>query len=175
MNPSQMSRREFWMAGGAGLALAGLTQNAQAADERITPKFDFLFHMEAGLEAPQMVGDSGKGNRIIFVATDGTIEGPKIKATVLSGGGDWMKMRSDGVGELDVRASMKTDDGALIYVHYKGLSHNKTPDGSRYFVTTPRFETSVEKYKWLNNIVAIGLGSSAGPSRVQYDVYAISG
>jgi len=173
MNNADMTRRDFWIAGGAGALLAGLAGTRTAEGAVREPKFEFIFHMEAELEPPQMVGDSGKGSRVIFMAKGGTIEGPKLKATVLPGGGDWLKSRSDGVSELDVRASMRTDDGVVIYTHYRGLTHNKTEDGSRYFITTPRFETSSEKYGWLNNIIAIGVGSNPGASKVAYDVFKV--
>ena len=35
-------------------------------------------------------------------------------------GGDWLTLRSDGVGILDVRATLEADDGALIYTSYSG-------------------------------------------------------
>lgn len=169
-----MSRRNFVMAGGAGLALAGLMGRATAQEEGPrTPRLDFIFRMDAELHAPQMIGKNGKGTRIVFPAKGGTIEGPEIKGTVLEGGGDWLTQRDDGVGELDVRGSMQTDDGALIYAHYTGLTHNITADDSRYFVITPRFETSAEKYHWLTTIVAIGMGSNPGPGKVSYDIFAV--
>lgn len=169
----EWSRRSFVLAGGAGLAMAAIAGPSQAQEDRREPAFEFIFRMEADLHPPQMIGATGKGSRIIFPAKSGTVEGPEIKATVLEGGGDWLTMRTDGVGELDVRGTMRTDDGALIYVHYTGLSHNQTADDSRYFVTTPRFETSVDKYQWLTKIVAVGMGSQPSEGKVAYDVFAI--
>jgi hypothetical protein len=40
---------------------------------------------------------------------------------VLPDGGDWLLMRPDGVLEQDVRITLKTDDGAFIYVRYAGM------------------------------------------------------
>lgn len=169
-----ISRRDFWVAGGAALTAAALVPGTALAEDGEKPdlKYEWLYDMTADLEPPQMIGGP-QGNRMIFVAKGGRIEGPKLKAEVLPGGGDWLRMRSDGVGELDVRASVKTDDGVIIYTHYTGLSHNKTADGSRYFRITPRFETSSEKYDWLNNLIAVGYGWSPGPNKVSYRVFTI--
>ena len=37
------------------------------------------------------------------------------------GGGDWLTVRTDGFGILDVRATLESDDGALIYMAYSRL------------------------------------------------------
>ena len=175
MGNDTLTRRDFWMAGGAALTAAALVPGIAHAEDGDKPdlKDEFLFDMRAQLETPQMLGDTPHGNRMIFVVTGGRIEGPKINADILPSGGDWFRTRSDGVSELDVRATLKTDDGALIYVRYPGLLHTKTPDGSQYFRTTPRFETSSEKYDWLNNLIAVGYGWQPGPNEVSYRVFAI--
>lgn len=173
MDRSVLTRREFWMTGGAGIVLAGAVSKAAAVEPAATPRFEFLYHIEADLEPPQMIGSTGKGNRMVFIVTGGTVEGPNIKGAVLPGGGDWFMMRDDGVAELDVRIAIKTDDNALIYSHYTGLTHEQTGDGSRYFVIAPTFETSSEKYADLTRIVAVGIGSVPGPNRVAYDCFAI--
>ena len=84
---------------------------------------EFLFEIRADLAEPEHIGDTPHGDRQIYYVTDGTFEGPKLKGKVRPGGGDWLVSRSDGVDELDVRATMETDDGALIYVSYRGLIH----------------------------------------------------
>jgi len=161
------TRREAIVTGGAALAaMAALSGDADAAEGGL--KSELLFDMTATLEAPQQVGATHEGGRSIFYATGGTIKGPKVNGTVLPGGGDWFRMRSDGIGELDVRATFKTDDGALVYTHYKGVLNPTTG----YFRTTPRFETSSEKYQWLTKLVAVGVGK-AGQNAVSYQVYHI--
>ena len=165
---SEFTRRDAIIGGSAAFAAALSASPAEAAEETVGLKSELLFKMHATLEPPQQIGKTHEGARSIFYATGGTIEGPKIKGTVLPGGGDWFRMRADGIGELDVRATFETDDGALIYTHYRGCMDPKTG----YFRTTPRFETSSEKYQWLTKIVAVGVGSSGGDG-VRYDVYHI--
>ena len=166
------TRRAF-LAGSAGLATV-LTATDSTAEDPPGLKSRFLFSMTADLEPPQNVGKVPEGGRMVFYAKGGSLEGPRIKGTVLPGGGDWYRRRSDGVGVLDVRASFKADDDSIVYVHYTGYSHNQTPDKSTYFRVLPKFETASEKYDWLNRILAVGVWKpSPGPSQVSYDVYEI--
>lgn len=167
------TRRTFLTAG-AALAAGTLATSVHAADEAPGLKSRFLFSMTADLEPPQVVGKVPEGQRMVFYAKGGTLEGPRIKGTVLPGGGDWYRTRPDGVGVLDVRASFKADDDAIVFVHYKGLTHSKTEDGSQYFRVLPQFETASEKYGWLNRILSVGVWKpSPGPNQVSYDVYEI--
>jgi hypothetical protein len=52
---------------------------------------------------------------------EGKVSGERLNGTLLSGGGDWITLGSDGWGQIDVRGQMVTDDGAYIYAHYTGL------------------------------------------------------
>jgi hypothetical protein len=84
------------------------------------PQLEFLYEISAYLESPIAIGENPHGNRQIVPVTGGSFEGPRLKGKVLPGGGDWLLVRPDGVGELDVRATLQTDDGAFIYVTYRG-------------------------------------------------------
>lgn len=165
---SEFTRRDAILGGTAAFAAALAASPAFAADETPGLKSELLFKMHATLASPQHIGKTHEGTRSVFYATGGTLEGPKIKGTVLPGGGDWFRLRDDGIGEVDVRATFETDDGALIYTHYRGVMNGKTG----YFRTTPRFETASEKYQWLTQLVAVGVGR-AGDGGVYYDVYHI--
>lgn len=156
----------------AGALLGAGAAAAQGAGEEQGLKSEFLCSVIADLEPPQAIGATPQGNRQIFYVTGGSIKGPKINGKVLPGGGDWFLSRPDGVSQLDVKVTVQLDDGTLVYMHYPGLLHTKTKDGSLYFRTTPRFETASEKHDWLNNIIAVGVGQ-VGQNQVSYDVYAI--
>ena len=145
---------------------------------------EFLFEVSVDLEEPQEVGATPHGNRRIYYVKSGTVEGPKLKGEVLPGGGDWLLLRPDGAGELDVRGTLRTDDGHLIYSYYRGILHvppealqralqGEALDPSEYyFRTAPLFETASDKYAWLNRILAVGIGRRM-PGQVGYAVYAI--
>lgn len=145
---------------------------------------EFLCELIADLDEPQTVGPGPHGVRLVYPVKAGTVRGPKINGEVLPGGADWILLRPDGVGQLDVRASVRTDDGAIIYAYYRGIlkaapdvmerimSGEEVNPSEYYFRTTPVFETGSEKYSWLNKIIAVGVGE-VGLTRVRYKVYEI--
>jgi len=121
---------------------------------------------------PQKIGTAPHGARSIVPVTGGDFEGPRLRGRILPGGGDWLLLRSDGVLELDLRITLETDDHALIFMTFQGLRHGP-PDAiaalgrgetvdpaTYYFRTLPRFETSAEKYAFLNRIIAVGVGET---------------
>src|SRR5215470_12413664 len=120
----------------------------------------------------QKLGAVPQGIRSIVPVTGGEFEGARLRGKVLPGGGDWLLLRSDGVLELDLRVTLETDDRALIRMTFQGLRHGP-PDAiaalgrgevvdpaSYYFRTLPRFETSTEKYAFLNRILSVGVGEA---------------
>jgi hypothetical protein len=149
------------------------------------PRFQHLFDMTVQLERPQMIGQTPQGTRQIFYVRSGTFEGPRLKGELLPGGGDWFLMRPDNVGELDVRGTLKTHDGALIYATYRGIfsasqeAWEKLYKGEPvdrdqyYFYTAPIFQTSATDYLWLNRILAVGIGTAV-PGGVSYRVFALA-
>jgi hypothetical protein len=125
------------------------------------------------LAAPsQKLGTVPHGVRTIVPVTGGDFAGPRLRGKVLPGGGDWLLLRPDGVLELDLRITLETDDHALIYMTFQGLRHGppdviaalgrgELVDPARYyFRTVPRFETSAEKYAFLNRIITVGVGEA---------------
>jgi len=147
-------------------------------------KYEFLCDIVADLEEPIEVGSTPHGVRMIYNIKGGTVEGPKVSGKILPTGADWLIIRSDMVAELDVRATMQTDDNEIVYTYYRGIINadleilNKIQEGEDvdpteyYFRTTPVFETSSEKYGWINRIVSVGVGKLA-KNKVIYKVYMI--
>lgn len=148
------------------------------------PQLVPLMTLTADLEEGQDVGKGPLGNRQIYIVRSGSFEGSRLKGDVLRGGGDWLLQGADGVGRLDVRATLQTSDGALIYVQYTGVlvmtptameaiaQGKETEFGDLHFFTQPRFETGDERYAWLNRTVAIGQGRVI-PRGVQYRMFAV--
>ena len=147
-------------------------------------KLEYLMECTVILQRPPQDLTIGPfGSRLIFPVTGGSFEGPRLKGTILPGGGDWLLMGDDGIGRLDVRATLETDDGALIYLQYFGIGRSDparsaaTPGapeeyGDRYYMITPRFETGDERYAWLNGFVCVAEGKRK-PEGVDYRVYAV--
>lgn len=151
------------------------------------PTSEFIFRFELDLAPNIDIGDVPVGHRIIGPIAGGSFEGPglsdgtALKGEVVPGGGDWLFIRADGAADLDVRVTLRTADGALIYMPYQGLlvidpaKMEETMAGKAepdYMTVALRFETAAEEYAALNKIVAVGKGS-LGPANVYYDVFAI--
>ena len=93
-------------------------------------------------------------------------------------------INADGVLNLDVRLTLETDDGATIYMIYRGYRHgpeevierlNRGEDvdpSEYYFRTAPMFETASEKYAWLNSVVCVATGRR-NPDGPVYDVFQV--
>ncbi|MGV0717951.1 DUF3237 domain-containing protein [Mycolicibacterium sp. XJ662] len=144
---------------------------------------EHLFDMGVNLQPAQAI-PTPLGTRLTFVTTGGVIDGPRLRGEILPGGGDWLLVGSDGVGRVDVRATLRTHDGALI--HYRAGGVIKIPaDGmgrlaagealgfdETYVRTTPSFETADERYAWLSEVVAVGY-NILSPDHIDYRVYRV--
>lgn len=145
---------------------------------------EVLLDADIELLPPENVGTGPLGRRLIFIVKGGTFAGPRLRGTVRPGGGDWFLSFASGAGELDVRGTLETDDGALIMLAYHGvlvasddvtrraMSGEEVSTREYYFRTAPRFETGAKRYAWLNATVCVGYGWF-GPNRVGYRVFAI--
>lgn len=113
------------------------------------------------------IGATPIGRRRVAVVVGGSFEGPRLRGEVLpEAGADWLLVRPDRSLLLDVRITLKTDDGAFIYMTYRGIRQGQ------YFRTAPFFETGDERYAWLNDIVSVGVGEQLS-NGVRYDVFEI--
>jgi hypothetical protein len=131
---------------------------------------EYLFTITANTANNTMLAGAPQGSRMLVTVTGGTFEGPKLKGTVDNGGGDWLTMRADGSAKLDVRITLRTEDGAAILMTYTGIGVMK--DGAFSIRTAPLFETGDERYRWLNNVQCVAKGAP-GAGNVTYEVYAL--
>ncbi len=171
-----------------GVAVTSMSFAGMAtAQEVVSPKLEYLMTYEADLELPQVINDS---LYIYNCIPGGWARGPGIRGSFIGPCGDWLRIMPSGVARLDVRATLKTDDGELIYITYNGIikhsekSYQKlvngeriTPEDGIYFITAPTIETTSEKFGWLNGVQAIGkmveVQISPERSYVRYDVYVL--
>jgi hypothetical protein len=130
-----------------------------------------LMTMHVRVGTPVNIGPVPYGTRRTAPLVGGTFEGPRLRGTILpESSADWQLLRSDGVLEMDVRFTLRTDDGALISMRSFGLRHGppaviaaigrgETVDASTYyFRTMPRFETAHAAYSFLNRVIAVATG-----------------
>ena len=146
---------------------------------------EFLFRAVLSVGAPQNAGATRGGELRIVPVTGGTIEGPALSGEVLPGtAADWLRVDPDGTAHMDVRLTIRTTAGQVVFMHYTGvrtappavlarLNAGEAVDpADYYFRTAIRFETGAPGLAWLNRVLAIGVGQRP-PSGPTYDVYAV--
>jgi len=143
-----------------------------------------LFVLRLNVRKLQMVGATPGGVRRVGVVFGGSFEGGRLSGEVLDGGNHWQMVHQDGTTTLDVRIVLRTQDGALIGMTYRGLRHGPADvierieqgevvdPASYYFRIAPFFETAVASYDWLNRVVAVGIGHRMAGGPV-YSVFEV--
>jgi len=131
------------------------------------------------------LGDSHWGRRRVINIVGGTFEGPRLSGVILPGGADWQVLHpDDGMASIDTRSTLRTHDGAHLYLSTSGVRHG-SPEVLRrlaageevdpaeyYFRLFCRFETGDERYRWLNRTLAVASGSRTAEA-VCYEAYTL--
>ncbi|WP_433858690.1 DUF3237 domain-containing protein [Streptomyces kronopolitis] len=131
------------------------------------------------------LGDSQWGRRRVINIVGGTFEGPRLSGVILPGGADWQVLHpDDGTAGIDTRSTLRTHDGALLYLATSGVRHG-SPEVLRrpaageavdpaayYFRLFCRFETGDERYRWLNRTLAVATGARTAGA-VRYEAYTL--
>jgi hypothetical protein len=85
---------------------------------------------------------------------------------------------------VDVRLTLRTEDGTAIYLAYNGrflatpevmarFGRGAQLEPSEYsLAVTAKLECGDDRYAWLNNVIAIGVGRQT-PTGVVYEFFAI--
>jgi hypothetical protein len=144
-----------------------------------------LFTITMNLTPTLELGDTPAGQRRVFTVSDGQFAGDRLRGEVLAqGSSDLLLVRKDGSSQQDVRLILRTDDGALILMTYRGVRHASPEVNARiaggeqvappdyYLRTAPFFETSSPNYAWLNKIVSVAIGERLAEG-VKYEVFEV--
>jgi hypothetical protein len=149
------------------------------------PSLKRVYRLEATLGDPLDLGDVAQGHRRVVPLTGGTFTGPELNGTLLPGvSADWQMVLPDGTALGDIRYTLRTDDGALLYVQSRGVRHGgaevlarlgrgEDVDASEYtFRTSTQIETAAPGLDWLNKGVFIGVGGRQAGA-VIYETYLV--
>jgi hypothetical protein len=149
------------------------------------PRLTLVYRLEATLGEPLDLGPVAQGHRHIVPQTGGTFFGPQINGKLLPGASaDWQILLPDGTALADIRYTLETDGGELLYVQSRGVRHGSPEvlariadgdpvDASEYtFLTSTQIETAAPDLDWLNKGVFISVGGRQ-PSGVIYETYLV--
>jgi Protein of unknown function (DUF3237) len=157
------------------------TGAVQLPDPRLTP----VYRLEATLGEPLELGETTRGRRRIVPLTAGTFTGPEIAGSLVPGASaDWQTILPDGTALGDIRYTLRTDGGELLYVMSRGVRHGSAEvlarlgrgedvDPSEYtFRTATQIETASSALDWLNKGIFISVGGRQATG-VVYETYLV--
>jgi muconolactone delta-isomerase len=160
----------------------GQQWSGQLPDPRLTP----VYRLEATLGQPLDFGATAQGHRRIVPLTGGTFAGPDLNGELIPGtSADWQTLLPDGTALGDIRYTLQTDRGDLLYVRSRGVRHGSAVvlarlargedvDASEYtFRTSTQIETAAPDLDWLNKGIFIGVGGRQAGA-VVYETYLVA-
>jgi len=116
----------------------------------------------------------------------GWVDGPRIKGKIIPPSGDWFTPLASGAGRIGVRLIVQTDDNQIIYFFYNGIQQCSKESDDRlsrgellktddcYFIVAPTFETTSDRYSWLNAVQAVGkMTELQRGNHIKYDFFVI--
>jgi Protein of unknown function (DUF3237) len=133
-----------------------------------------LCTMRLTAKLPAEIGAGPAGIRMVFEQTSVEVHGDRLRGQMEGSASDCVLVGPEGTGTIDVRETIRTDDGAAIFVQYQGrgdLSRGLQLPLTVY--VAPRFETGDERYAWLNRIQAVGKGTVNEDLTVDYEWYEV--
>jgi hypothetical protein len=149
------------------------------------PSLTRVYRLEATVGEALELGEIAEGRRRIVPLTGGTFTGPELNGKLLpDSSADCQLLLPDGTALGDIRYTLQTNDGALLYVQSRGVRHGSPEvlarlargedvDASEYtFRTSTQIETAAPALDWLNKGVFIGVGGRE-PGAVIYETYLV--
>ena len=150
------------------------------------PRLSLTYRLDATLAQPVDLGDRAQGHRRIVALTGGTFTGPELNGTLLPGASaDWQIVLGDGTALGDIRYTLQTDGGDLLYVRSRSVRHGPADvlarlgrgeevDAGLYtFRAATRIETGAPDLDWLNKGVFVSVGGRRSGG-VTYETYLVA-
>jgi len=138
---------------------------------KIIPLYRLRFHYPEAwaIALAPSPGSEGQHFYIAEGRCEGRIEG-RFRAS------NHPRRRGDGTFEPDLQGVIETGDGAVIYHDCRGYGR-AFPPGRRQIVVSAFHLSNDDRYKWLNDTLAVGVGevraSASGNSELVIDWFEV--
>jgi hypothetical protein len=94
------------------------------SDRLPEPRLIRVYRLEATLGEPLDLGQVTQGHRRIVPLAGGAFSGPELNGQLITGASaDWQIVLPDGTALGDIRYTLKTVGGALLYVRSRSVRH----------------------------------------------------
>lgn len=82
------------------------------------PKLSHAFTLDVSLAPPHEIGQTVIGDQRFIPITGGSVHGPKLRGSILAGGGDWNIVKPDGLVHIFAKYTMSLteEDGSQTMV-----------------------------------------------------------
>jgi hypothetical protein len=88
------------------------------------PRLTRIYRLEATLGPPLDIGALAQGRRRTAPLTGGTFTGLTLNGKLIPGASaDWQIITGDGTALGDIRYTLQTDGGELLYLKSRGVRH----------------------------------------------------
>jgi hypothetical protein len=123
------------------------------------PVLTQIYRLKAVMGVPLDFGDVLAGRRCVVPLVGGVFTGPELDGDLLPGGSaSWQTVLPDGTAVAEIRYTLRTDRGALLYVRSSGVHQGNCEEvdsGEHLFHATTRIETAAPELAWLNKGVFV--------------------
>src|SRR4051794_12850194 len=149
------------------------------------PRLTLVYRLEASVGQPIDLGKIARGTRRIVPLIGGTFTGPTINGSLVPGASaDWQVVQPDGTALGDIRYTLRTDRGDVLYVRSRSvrsgtqsvlsrLGRGEFVDPSEYtFRASTEIEAAGAELDWMNKGVFTTVGARTADG-VIYETYLV--
>jgi hypothetical protein len=146
----------------------------EVINELPDPVLTQVYRLKAIPGRPLDFGDLVAGHRLVVPLVAGTFTGPELNGHLLQGGSaTWQLVAPERTASAEVRYTLQTDSGALLYVRSLGWARGDDDElGAPLVHATTRIETAAPSLEWLNRSVFVTVAGRTAVN-LMYETYLV--
>lgn len=137
------------------------------------PVLTQVYRLKAVMDQPLDFGNVPAGHRRVVPLVGGVFTGLELNGNLLPGGSvSWQIALPDGTARVEIRYTLRTDRGALLYVRSSGVGHCNREPGERLCHAATHIETAAPNLDWLNKGVFVTVAGRTAVNML-YETYLV--